>query len=182
MSTTVASSVAAAGKRSFFHFGPNTIPLSQTFLISKLCYAFVNLKPVRPGHVLVATQRKVARFNDLTSDEVSDLFAQGQRVSKMIERVYQAKGLTVTIQDGAAAGQTVSHVHLHVIPRHPGDFANNDDIYSELEKNKLINESKSNAVATGVVATSHVDNDKRTPRTPEDMAAEADILRKEIGA
>ncbi|KAJ2854273.1 Dinucleoside triphosphate hydrolase [Coemansia erecta] len=168
-------------QRSFFYFGPNVIPQSQTFLTSKLCYAFVNLKPVRPGHVLIATQRRVARFNELTGEEVSDLFAQGQRVSKMIERVYQAKGLTVTIQDGAAAGQTVPHVHLHVIPRHPGDFANNDDIYSELEKDKLVHESKHN-MATDFVARSHVDNEQRTPRTREDMAAEASILRKEIGA
>ncbi|KAJ2534893.1 Dinucleoside triphosphate hydrolase [Coemansia sp. RSA 1933] len=171
------STSSVISKRSFFNFGPNVIPQWQTFLTSELCYAFVNLKPVRPGHVLVATQRSVARFNELTSDEVTDLFAQGQRVSKMIERVYQAKGMTMTIQDGAAAGQTVSHVHLHVIPRHPGDFANNDDIYSELEKNKPVNESKA---AASVVATSHVDNEQRPPRTPEDMAAEADVLRKEI--
>ncbi|KAJ2503402.1 Dinucleoside triphosphate hydrolase [Coemansia sp. RSA 2049] len=174
---------APAGKRAFFHFGPNIIPLSQTFMTSRLCYAFVNLKPVRPGHVLVATQRKVARFNDLTGAELADLFALGQRVSAAVERLFQAKGLTLTIQDGAAAGQTVSHVHLHVIPRHPGDFASNDDIYIELEKNKLIREATTGheePPTADVVASSHIDNDQRTPRTPEDMAAEAAILRREF--
>ncbi|KAI9503049.1 Dinucleoside triphosphate hydrolase [Coemansia spiralis] len=159
---------APAGK-AFVRFGPNAIPLKQMFLISKLSFAFVNLKPVRPGHVLIATRRDVARFNDLTSEEVSDLLVQGQRVSKVIERVYKASSLTLAIQDGAAAGQTVPHVHLHVIPRHMGDFASNDDIYSKLEG------------ADNRVATSHVDNEERTPRSAEDMAAEAELLRKEIG-
>ncbi|KAJ2742731.1 Dinucleoside triphosphate hydrolase [Coemansia sp. BCRC 34301] len=149
---------------SAFRFGPLAIPLDQVFLISKLSYALVNLKPIRPGHVLVATRRPVARFNDLTQFEVLDLFLQAQRVSKVVERVTSAESLTLCIQDGDKAGQSVPHVHLHVIPRFEGDFAVNDDIYDALAH------------------LPRVDNHERTPRSPDDMAAEALMLRQEIGS
>ncbi|KAJ2363652.1 Dinucleoside triphosphate hydrolase, partial [Coemansia sp. RSA 2607] len=133
-----------------------------------LSYALVNLKPIRPGHVLIAPRRRTMRFNDLTSDEVTDLFAQGQRVSKVVERLFNAESLTLCIQDGPQAGQSVPHVHLHVIPRHQGDFPDNDDIYDVLEgrrtKKKL----------------AHIDNDKRKPRSAQEMAEEAEMLRKEL--
>lgn len=152
-----------------FKFGKLTIPLTQVFLASPLSYGLVNLKPIRPGHVLVASRRPVARFNQLTSDEVTDLFLQGQRVSRVIERVYKAEGLTLCVQDGEHAGQSVPHVHLHVIPRHPGDFANNDDIYAVMERKEELQRIH------------RIDNEQRMPRTAEEMAEEALRLREEIG-
>ncbi|KAJ1899032.1 hypothetical protein LPJ66_002372 [Kickxella alabastrina] len=144
-------------------FGPHTIPLSQTFLLTPLTYGLVNLKPIRPGHVLLATRLPHPRFSDLSPDEVADLFLQAQRVSRAITRHFGAQSLTLCIQDGKEAGQTVPHVHLHVIPRNEGDFPDNDDVYEKLEH------------------THRIDNEERTPRTPQDMAGEAEMLRKEIG-
>ena len=46
---------------------------------------------------------------------------------------FDSSSSTISIQDGAAAGQTVEHVHVHILPRHVGDFANNDDIYDKLQ-------------------------------------------------
>ena len=66
---------------------------------------------------------------------------------------------TISIQDGVAAGQTVPHVHVHIIPRRVGDFKNNDDIYTELEKH---------------------DKDDRCPRTDEEMSTEATGLKSII--
>ncbi|KAJ2783110.1 Dinucleoside triphosphate hydrolase [Coemansia interrupta] len=151
-----------------FQFGAITIPLSQTFLVSKLSYALVNLKPIRPGHVLIAPRRRTMRFNDLTSEEVTDLFAQGQRVSKVVERMFNAESLTLCIQDGPQAGQSVPHVHLHVIPRHQGDFPDNDDIYDVLEGDRTKKKQP------------HIDNDERKPRSAQEMAEEAEMLRKEL--
>ncbi|KAJ2715334.1 Dinucleoside triphosphate hydrolase [Coemansia spiralis] len=147
-------------------FGPIAIPLSQAFFASKHSFGLVNLKPVRPGHVLVVSRRPAVRFSELTPDEVADLFVQGQRVSRVIEKLHSAAALTLCVQDGAAAGQTVPHVHLHVIPRHPGDFDDNDDVYREIDSSGH---------------QPRVDNPERTPRTPEDMAAEAIVLRAELG-
>ncbi|RLN97694.1 hypothetical protein BBJ28_00012353 [Nothophytophthora sp. Chile5] len=96
-------------------FGPYRVLFSQVFYESSLTFALVNLKPIVPvGHVLVVPKRPVARFEMLDADEVGDL------------------GYTSCTQDGEAAGQTVKHVHIHVIPRFRQDFERNDDIYTEV--------------------------------------------------
>ena len=141
-------------------FGPHPIPRSTVFAASPLSFAFVNLRPVVPGHVLVSSKRIAPRFADLTSEEVSDLWLLVQKVGKVVERQQARKeeggeassppsspsppspsssALTFALQDGPAAGQSVPHVHIHVIPRGgPGDrFAGeekNDELYPELQR------------------------------------------------
>lgn len=61
--------------------------------------------------------------------EAADLFVSAKAVSRALEQHYGATSMTVALQDGPQAGQTVPHVHVHVIPRRAGDFGNNDDIY-----------------------------------------------------
>ncbi len=82
-----------------------------------------------PKDVLVSTRRVVKRFADLTPEEVSDLFLCVHRVAPVVERAFQGTSTTIAMQDGLDAGQTVEHVHVHIIPRKSGDFDNNDDIY-----------------------------------------------------
>lgn len=115
-------------------FGKHVISRQNVFLRSKLSFAFVNRKPVLPGHVLVATHRVVARFGELTSDEVADLFQCAHRIAPVLQSAFNATALTLALQDGVAAGQTVEHVHVHIIPRKLGDFERNDDIYDHLAK------------------------------------------------
>jgi bis(5'-adenosyl)-triphosphatase len=55
-------------------FGPWTIDASEVFSKTSLSFAFVNLKPVVPGHVLVSPIRVVPRFADLTPEEVADMW------------------------------------------------------------------------------------------------------------
>uniref|UniRef100_H3G7M5 HIT domain-containing protein n=2 Tax=Phytophthora ramorum TaxID=164328 RepID=H3G7M5_PHYRM len=143
-------------------FGPFRVQNSQVFFESALSFALVNLKPIVPGHVLIVPKRPVARFEMLDVDEVSDLWTTAQLVGKKVERYHSASSLTFAIQDGKAAGQTVQHVHIHVIPRVVHDFEYNDDIYTEIEKHEqdLL-----------------VDNETRTARSDAEMAAEAAQLR-----
>ncbi|RIA93746.1 HIT-like domain-containing protein [Glomus cerebriforme] len=145
---------------STYKFGQHIIHSSQVFFLSKQCFGFVNLKPVAAGHVLLAPIRLVQRYSDLNSDEVCDLFLSAQKIGKVIEREYQGTSLTFAIQDGPEAGQTVPHCHLHIIPRKAGDWMNNDDIYTEIDK------------------ASKVDNEERTPRSFEEMEKEAKYLRQ----
>jgi hypothetical protein len=75
----------------------------------------------------------VARFSELGPDEVSDLWHAAQRVGNMIQAHFSADSLTLSLQDGPAAGQTVPHVHIHVLPRHFRDLEQNDDIYDLID-------------------------------------------------
>lgn len=87
--------------------------------------------------VLVASRRRVSRLKQLDAEEVADLFQTVCKVQRLTEHFYATSSATVTVQDGELAGQTVAHVHCHVMPRRKGDFAQNDDIYVELEKDRL---------------------------------------------
>lgn len=51
--------------------------------------------------------------------------------------MWKSTALTVSIQDGVDSGQTVPHTHVHVLPRRPGDFPSNDQIYDELQKQNI---------------------------------------------
>ncbi|PKU42374.1 bis(5 -adenosyl)-triphosphatase [Limosa lapponica baueri] len=84
-------------------------------------------------YVLVCPLRPVERFCDLCPEEVADLFRTAQRVGSVVEKHFCGTSLTISIQDGPEAGQTVKHVHVHVLPRRAGDFSRNDDIYKEFE-------------------------------------------------
>ncbi|KAM3878496.1 bis(5'-adenosyl)-triphosphatase [Diretmus argenteus] len=148
---------------STLRFGQHIIKTSAVFLQTELSFALVNRKPVVPGHVLVCPLRPVGRFRDLRPDEVADLFSTTQRVATVVEKHFNATSLTIAIQDGPEAGQTVKHVHVHVLPRRAGDFEQNDSVYDELQK--------------------HDREDEDLPskwRSEEEMAAEASDLRKQL--
>ncbi|EDV95650.1 GH15824 [Drosophila grimshawi] len=114
-------------------FADNTVDKRTIFYETEHCYAFTNLRCVVLGHVLVSTKRVVPRLNGLNCAEITDLFATVCMVQRMLERIYGTTSATVTVQDGAHAGQTVPHVHFHVMPRRDGDFGHNDQIYVKLE-------------------------------------------------
>uniref|UniRef100_UPI00398F6838 bis(5'-adenosyl)-triphosphatase-like isoform X1 n=1 Tax=Pristiophorus japonicus TaxID=55135 RepID=UPI00398F6838 len=115
-----------------FKFGLHIIKSSAIFLQTELSFALVNRKPVVPGHVLVCPIRPAERFQDLQPEEVTDLFQTSQKVAKAVEQHFKVTSLTIAIQDGPEAGQTVKHLHIHILPRKKGDFPRNDDVYVEI--------------------------------------------------
>ncbi|CAE1263837.1 NIT1 [Acanthosepion pharaonis] len=119
----------------YYQFGPKQIYSNQVFLRTELSFAFVNIKPVVPGHVLVSPFSPVAHFKDLNQEQISDLWLTAQKVSTVVKNHFSGTALTFGIQDGKDAGQTIPHVHLHILPRRPGDFSNNDQIYEKIQAN-----------------------------------------------
>ncbi|KAF5392496.1 hypothetical protein D9757_002321 [Collybiopsis confluens] len=147
----------------------------QCFYRSSLAFAIVNLKPLMPGHVLVVPTRNVSRLADLNESELASLMSSVQRVGAVLERAYGADALTIACQDGKAAGQSVPHVHFHLLPRKVvGDqFSNNDDIYPALEDSEILLNSDLSRRPLRVDA-----DENRKPRTEEEMASEASWLRR----
>ena len=115
-----------------FRFADIDIPGKCVVFTSRCSLVLVNRKPVVPGHLLVIPKIPARRVQDLDVDQVQDLFLTVQAAQKLSESFFQAESSTLSVQDGPDAGQTVAHVHVHILPRKPGDFANNDDIYDEL--------------------------------------------------
>ena len=79
--------------------------------------------PVSPGHTLVIPLRHVGSFLELGDDERTALLALLDEAKGQLDAEFQPAGYNVGINDGAAAGQTVSHLHIHLIPRYAGDQA-----------------------------------------------------------
>jgi len=155
----------------------------QAFYRTTLSYAIVNLKPIVPGHVLVIPTRVVPRLTDLTTPELTSLMSSVQHVGRVIEKEYGADSLTVACQDGKAAGQSVPHVHFHILPRKlKGDYFSErmDDIYPVLERSEasLSQHFMDTKGVDGRFQPLKVDaDDNRPPRSLPEMEKEADWLR-----
>ncbi|RDX75680.1 Bifunctional bis(5'-adenosyl)-triphosphatase/adenylylsulfatase FHIT, partial [Mucuna pruriens] len=161
----------------YYDFGPHKIHHSSVFYTTDLSFAFVNLRPAMPGHilfnkmliylhVLICPKREVKRVADLTDDENIDLWYIAKKLGRQLESYHKASSLTFCIQDGPQAGQSVPHVHIHILPRKSGDYENNDDIYEDInEKEKELDRAL------------EVDKERKD-RSIEEMATEADEYRK----
>jgi diadenosine tetraphosphate (Ap4A) HIT family hydrolase len=77
--------------------------------------------PVSPGHTLIVPKRHVESFFDTTDTERADLIALLLHARQLLDREFRPSGYNVGINDGVAAGQTVPHLHVHLIPRYQGD-------------------------------------------------------------
>ena len=180
MSTTATSS----SKTQFF--GKFEISSNQIFYTSPslLTIGLVNLRPIVPGHVLVIPKRVAPRLSDLTPSEHADLWSSVQTVQSMLERHYHKSGgeeggFNVAVQDGRVAGQSVPHVHVHILPRVGGNFERNDDVYDELEgwAPSLVVVR----VGKGKQRLAVPEDEDRKDRTVQEMEEEARLYRHLLG-
>ncbi len=99
------------------------IPAIQQRAIIKndLVWAFPTNIPIVPGHILIAPVRCVAKFEELTPEEVAAVFDLLSKLKKALVKVFGAEGFNYAWNEGKLAGQSVPHFHLHVLPRKSGD-------------------------------------------------------------
>ena len=96
----------------------------ELILENELTWARYDKYPVSPGHLLIITKRHVADFFDTTIEERRALNDLLQEAKKMLEREYSLDGYNIGVNCGEAAGQTIMHLHIHLIPRYQGDIDN----------------------------------------------------------
>lgn len=83
--------------------------------------AFMDIGQVNPGHVLVATKAHAENLYALDDTQAAAVSRMAARVSRAIREAFSPAGLSVYQANGEAAGQTVFHFHVHLVPRHPDD-------------------------------------------------------------
>ncbi len=77
--------------------------------------------PISPGHTLIVPKRHIASFFEVTDAERAELLSLLASARDDLDRQFHPAGYNIGINDGAAAGQTVPHLHIHLIPRYDGD-------------------------------------------------------------
>jgi len=133
----------------------------ESFLSSPNFLAIYNIAPALPGHSLVIPKRHIESLFELTDEEVAEFMLLGRNVAKLITMALNTDAFDWAIQEKAAAGQTVNHLHMHVIPRKLGDLPNPGDWYFELEKSEQ-----------------HIDSADRKKLKPEEMDKIVRMLRE----
>lgn len=100
-----------------------TLPLSRIVKGDELAFIIHDAFPVSPGHTLIIPCRHVGSFFDTNVKERESLLRMLDQAKTILDREFRPDGYNVGINDGPAAGQTVTHLHIHLIPRYKGDSA-----------------------------------------------------------
>lgn len=99
------------------------VPREEWVTHNALAFAIRDAHPVSPGHTLVIPKRTIVSWFDATADEIAAMTELVTAVKGQLDNDHHPDGYNVGFNDGAAAGQTVFHAHMHVIPRFDGDVA-----------------------------------------------------------
>ncbi|EPR78543.1 HIT family Bis(5'-adenosyl)-triphosphatase [Spraguea lophii 42_110] len=110
-------------------FGEHIIPLNTIIYKTDLTFVFLNHKPIRRFHILISPIRKIKFYHEMTAEEMKDMHIIVQKMMKIF-KIF-CDGFFIFLQDGKSAGQTVRHVHMHIVPRHE-----NDDLEYEYSSSK----------------------------------------------
>ena len=83
--------------------------------------AFLDNFPVSPGHTLVIPADHIGALMELPENDLKEIWELVAHVRKLLIEKYKPDGFNIGINEGIAAGQTVPHAHIHIIPRFKGD-------------------------------------------------------------
>jgi len=83
--------------------------------------SFMDVGPISPGHTLLVPKKHYAAIMEMSAEEVAALFRPVAALAAAVKAAVGADGINVLQNNGATAGQVVPHLHIHLIPRWPGD-------------------------------------------------------------
>lgn len=106
------------------------------FAESESFYALQNIAPILPGHVLIIPKEHYHGLMETPDELLPEMVLFSKQVIKCLEEVYRCHSFDWTIQEGKAAGQTVNHFHMHIIPRRIDDLAAPGLWFKKLEQSK----------------------------------------------
>lgn len=109
--------------------------------------AFLDIKPINPGHTLVMPKNHYKDFLETPEDVLASMSATTKRIGAVLKDVVGADAMNIGINNGAAAGQIIFHTHIHLIPRFENDglkswernastiFPDKDELLEKIKKN-----------------------------------------------
>lgn len=88
---------------------------------NQLFYSRWDKNPVSNGHLLIIPKRHIESFFSLNDQDLLAMYALIKEAKIAVEKQYHPDGYNIGVNDGIAAGRTIHHFHLHIIPRYEGD-------------------------------------------------------------
>lgn len=98
-----------------------SLPNSRIVHENEHCLAIRDAFPISSGHTLIVARRHIGSLFELSDEESHALLRLLAEAKTSLAAAYRPDGFNIGINDGAAAGQTVPHLHVHLIPRYAGD-------------------------------------------------------------
>ena len=108
----------------------------SSFAASENFLAIYNLAPILPGHSLIIPKWHVLSLMELTEQELCEMMVFSRYVIRVLIKAFGSTAFNWTIQEGIEAGQTVPHLHLHLVPRKEKDLPQPGDWYPLLEQSE----------------------------------------------
>lgn len=100
------------------------LPEAKIISQNDFVISFYDAFPVNPGHTLIIPKRHVSSYFELSNQEKEAIWQMADYCKTIIDDLYAPDGYNIGINIGTSAGQSVPHVHLHLIPRFKGDTPN----------------------------------------------------------
>ena len=97
-------------------------PETEVICENELARAFFDKFPVSEGHVLITPKRHAVTFFDATKEELAAINELTFKAKAILDERYNPDGYNIGVNVNYAAGQTIFHLHVHIIPRHKGDI------------------------------------------------------------
>lgn len=138
--------------------------LDSEFASSSNFRAVYNLAPILPGHSLIIPKKHVKSFMDLSEDHLHELVSFSRHTMRALLATFNVSGFNWTIQEGGEAGQTIPHLHVHLIPRQVNDLRQPGDWYP------LLRQSESEII----------DSEERTKLSRQDMRQIVQEIKKHV--
>ncbi|HEX2395645.1 MAG TPA: HIT domain-containing protein [Bacteroidales bacterium] len=121
---------------------------SSVFLVKGSYMALYNIAPVLPGHSLIVPKKHVTSILSLNKSELSDFFETAREALHILMKAFSTDAFDWSLQEKPEAGQTIEHLHLHLVPRlkndlkRPGDWyplvsGNDDSLIDSLNRQRL---------------------------------------------
>lgn len=109
-----------------------------TYSAKKTFFCMYNIRPVFFGHVLIIPMQHYSRFTDLNAEEAQEMILFQQQIITSLKQVYKTDSVNMLLQEGEHSGQSIAHLHMHIMPRQPKDVPNDEDWMQYFRKNEHI--------------------------------------------
>ena len=106
----------------------------KAFMQNEDFLAVYNIAPLLPGHSLIVPKRHIESLTKLTDDAIAGLFVFARQATSILMTAFHGEAFDWSLQDGEQAGQTIPHLHLHIVIRKQGDLTNPGDWYPLVDK------------------------------------------------